>query len=65
MGHRRLRGIGAGTRSHHIAGIVDDVPVVAETARHAVCAEPAVEDVVGAVAGDIGCRLPGGVSSRD
>ena len=43
---------------HHVAGIVDDIGVVAGAADHRVGAGAAVEPVVGAVAGEDSPLLP-------
>ena len=50
--HRRLHQVGAfaGIFGHHVAGVVDQIGVVAGTALHGVGARAAVEDVVAAAA---------------
>ena len=58
---RALDGVGAAARQlgHDVAGIVDDVGVVAERRPHGVGADAAVEDVGGIVADqDVGEALP-------
>ena len=52
---RALDGVGAGARrlGHEVAGIVDDVGIVAEAAVHGVGAGAAVEDVGGDVADEV------------
>ena len=44
--------VGGGRLDHVVAGVVDDVGVVAVAARHVVVADAAVEQVVAAVAGE-------------
>ena len=54
VGDRRLHRVGALVERlrHHVAGIVDDVGVVAGTAAHRVSAGPAVKRVIARAAGD-------------
>ena len=55
----------AGALDHHVAGIVDDIGVVAGAAAHGVGAGAAVERVVAGVAGDhVGEALPVPLSRR-
>ena len=64
---RRLHRVGAlvGALGHHVAGVVDDVGVVAGAADHGVGAGAAVERVVAGVAGDgVGERVAGAVDVR-
>src|SRR6476659_9146480 len=63
---RRLHGVGAAAHSggfrHHVAGVVDDIGVVAVATGQGVRAHAAVEGVVAAVAGDdIGVAVAGAV----
>ena len=61
---RRLHGVGALADEfrRHVAGIVDDVGVVAGAAHHGVGAGAAIEGVVAAVAGeDVGVAVAGAV----
>ena len=67
VGQCRLDGVGAaaGELGRHVAGVVDDVGVVAVAAGHRVGAGAAVEPVVGGVAGeDVGERVAGAVDRR-
>jgi hypothetical protein len=54
VGDRRLHRVDARVEGfrHHVAGIVNDISVVAETADHGVGTNTAVENIVAAVAGD-------------